>query len=118
AEANQRIVSTQGQGGPNFIQNAILGPLKDKRVATIDRIAIAIGRTAAKPTNLGGLATCTLNNAGGNNNGGATAAPTASATAKVLQAPSGPNLELPNNTGVIQRPVSAKIEYRGNPTTK
>jgi hypothetical protein len=35
--------------------------LKDKRVSTIDRIAISIGRTAAKPTNLGGLATCSLN---------------------------------------------------------
>ncbi|MDS0149685.1 hypothetical protein H5970_45860, partial [Amycolatopsis sp. CM201R] len=59
-EANQRLVSTQGQGGPNFVQNAILGPLKDKRVATIDRMAIAIGRTAAKPQGLDALAPCTL----------------------------------------------------------
>jgi F0F1-type ATP synthase membrane subunit b/b' len=48
-EANNRLVSSQGEGGPNFVQNAILGPLADKRTATIDRIAISIGRTAAKP---------------------------------------------------------------------
>src|SRR5690349_12305321 len=52
AEANKRLVSTRGQGGPNFVNNAILGPLKDKRAATIDRIAIAIGRHAARPTGL------------------------------------------------------------------
>ena len=59
-EANKRLVDTVGQGGPNFVQNAILGPLKDKRVAAIDRIAISIGRTAAKPQGLNSLATCTL----------------------------------------------------------
>jgi hypothetical protein len=49
-----------GQGGPNFVQNAILGPLKDKRVSTVNRIATAIGRTAAKPQGLDSLAACTL----------------------------------------------------------
>jgi hypothetical protein len=60
AEANQRLANTVGQGGPNFVQNAILGPLADKRRATIDRIAIAIGRHAARPTGLDALAVCTL----------------------------------------------------------
>lgn len=64
AEANKRLVDTVGQGGPNFVQNAILGPLKDKRVATINRIATAIGRTAAKPQGLDSLAPCTLDSAG------------------------------------------------------
>src|SRR4051794_966647 len=41
AEANKRLVDTVGQGGANFVQNAILGPLKDKRVATVNRIATA-----------------------------------------------------------------------------
>src|SRR5204863_341485 len=59
-EADRRLASTAGEGGPNFVQNAILGPLKDKRVATIDRIAIAIGRTSARPTGLDSLATCHL----------------------------------------------------------
>ncbi len=73
-EANKRLVDTVGQGGPNFVQNAILGPLKDKRVATVNRIATAIGRTAAKPQGLDALAPCTLDaagaNAGGAQNGG------------------------------------------------
>ncbi|QUQ67232.1 hypothetical protein [Kutzneria sp. CA-103260] len=74
-EANQRLVSTQGQGGPNFVNNAILGPLKDKRVSTIDRIATAIGRHAAKPTGLDSLAPCTLSTGGGaSGSGGSTGA--------------------------------------------
>ena len=59
-EANTRLANSVGQGGPNFVNNAILGPLKDKRAAAIERIAIAIGRVAAKPTNLGNLAGCSL----------------------------------------------------------
>ncbi|MBX7550062.1 hypothetical protein K1Y78_18860 [Streptomyces sp. tea 10] len=59
-EANNRLQTTVGQGGPNFVNNAILGPLKDKRVSTIDRIAIAIGRKGTKPTGLDSLAACTL----------------------------------------------------------
>ncbi|WP_405538603.1 hypothetical protein OG787_40430 [Streptomyces sp. NBC_00075] len=78
AEANKRIVDTQGQGGPNFVQNAIVGPLKDKRVATINRIATAIGRTAAKPVGLDALAPCTLNAAGA-------AAPAATPSATATQ---------------------------------
>ncbi|MBB2940698.1 hypothetical protein FB565_000402 [Actinoplanes lutulentus] len=84
-EANKRIASTVGQGGDNFIQNAILGPLKDKRFATINRIETAIGRNADKPNlNAEGLSPCSLNEGGGedtnagggnNNGGGATAAP-------------------------------------------
>ncbi|MET9899336.1 hypothetical protein [Streptomyces sp. NPDC006446] len=80
AEANKRLVDTAGQGGPNFVQNAILGPLKDKRVATVNRIATAIGRTAAKPQGLDALAPCTLNGAGGAATG--SAAPSALATAQ------------------------------------
>ncbi|MEU6552595.1 hypothetical protein ABZ915_20245 [Streptomyces sp. NPDC046915] len=68
-EANKRLQDTVGQGGPNFVQNAILGPLADKRKSTVDRIATAIGRTAAKPTGLDSLATCTLNGGGTNATG-------------------------------------------------
>ncbi|CCK31391.1 hypothetical protein BN159_7012 [Streptomyces davaonensis JCM 4913] len=69
-EANKRLVDTVGQGGPNFVQNAILGPLASKRTATIDRIAISIGRTAEKPQGLGALAACTLNAEGAADTGG------------------------------------------------
>ncbi|MFI7145459.1 DUF1996 domain-containing protein [Nonomuraea sp. NPDC050022] len=64
-EANNRLISSAGEGGPNFVQNAILGPLADKRTATINRIATAIGRVADRPTGLDGLATCKLGNGGG-----------------------------------------------------
>ena len=66
AEANNRLKTSVGQGGANFIQNAILGPLADKRFATINRIETAIGRNAAKPNlNAEGLKTCSLNQGGG-----------------------------------------------------
>ncbi|RZU48645.1 hypothetical protein EV385_0363 [Krasilnikovia cinnamomea] len=77
AEANRRLVTSRGEGGPNFVQNAILGPLKDKRVATINRMATAIGRNAARPQlDVQGLATCSLNQQGG----GSAAEPTTVAT--------------------------------------
>lgn len=60
AAANQRLVTSQGEGGPNFARNAVLGPLADKRAATLERIEIAIGRHAERPA-LQGLAECGLN---------------------------------------------------------
>jgi hypothetical protein len=74
AEANKRLSTSQGEGGPNFVQNAILGPLADKRKSTLDRIAISIGRRAEKPTGLDALAECTLSG------GDAGASPTAAAS--------------------------------------
>ncbi|MFD4636134.1 DUF1996 domain-containing protein [Lentzea sp. NPDC058436] len=141
AEANQRLVTSKGQGGANFIDNAILGPLKDKRAATLDRIAIAIGRNGEKPQGLERLAKCGLNegeeggnagngennngngnNNGGNNNGGTTTNPapttTTVAPAPPLAAPTGKNLELVGNNGKIVRPAEVKIEYRGNAASK
>ncbi|MET8581953.1 hypothetical protein ABZX39_13820 [Streptomyces collinus] len=76
-EANTRLKNTVGQGGPNFVNNAILGPLKDKRVSTIDRIALAIGRKGTKPAGLDALAPCALNAAGGTAAGGGQAQATA-----------------------------------------
>jgi hypothetical protein len=86
AEANQRLVSSQGQGGPNFVQNAILGPLADKRRAAIDRITIAIDRVGPRPEGLQSLATCTVSN--GNGGGGnSTGAPNQPATSAPTTAP-------------------------------
>jgi Domain of unknown function (DUF1996) len=109
AEANQRIVTTRGQGGPNFIDNAILGPLRAKRAATLDRITIAIGRQGTRPTGLDALAPCTLNTAGNNNGSG---------EEEELPGVQGPNLEIAGNIGGIVRPTEVLIEYRGNPTSK
>ncbi|MDL2077392.1 hypothetical protein QNN03_13195 [Streptomyces sp. GXMU-J15] len=96
-EANKRLVDTVGQGGPNFVQNAILGPLEGKRTAAIDRIAISIGRTAEKPQGLNSLAACTLNAGGGGGaeaGAGATAAPSASAPAASEAPAAGGNAEV------------------------
>ncbi|WP_055551299.1 DUF1996 domain-containing protein [Streptomyces sp. NBRC 110028] len=72
AEAYQRLAGSQRaiQQDAGFAQNAIMGPLKDKRTATIDRISIAIGRVAATPQGLDGLATCTLKEQSGGGQGG------------------------------------------------
>ncbi|GIE91007.1 DUF1996 domain-containing protein [Actinoplanes regularis] len=119
SEADERLVTTRGQGGPAFIDNAILGPLRAKRVAVLDRIATAIGRQAARPRDLEGLAACTVNQAPGDRAAGTP--PTSSSTPAgpaVLPEPQGPNLELPGNTGGIVRPAKVLIEYRGNATSK
>jgi hypothetical protein len=109
SEANERLVGTRGDGG-----NDILGPLKAKRAAVLDRIAIAIGRGSTRPQGLDALAACTLDQGDGRPQ--PSAAPTSSASP--LPDPQGPNLELPNNTGRILRPASVLIEYRGNPVSK
>ncbi|WP_262063014.1 DUF1996 domain-containing protein [Streptomyces sp. STR69] len=103
-EAYARLASTrQAQANDaSFVQNAIVGPLKEKRAATIDRIRIDIQRVggsvnAAALAQLAACTTQTANNttAGGQNNGGQnnggqnnggqnngnTAAPSASASA-------------------------------------
>ncbi|MEU8476954.1 hypothetical protein ACFV4E_12555 [Streptomyces hygroscopicus] len=60
AEADKRLGTSRGEGGPDFVRNAVLGPLADKRKSTLDRIAISIGRHAEKPVGLDSLAECTL----------------------------------------------------------
>ena len=70
SEANERLVTTRGQGGKNFVDNAILGPLKAKRTAVLDRIGIAISRTAARPQGLEDLTGCTVTGQAQNNQNG------------------------------------------------
>ncbi|WBB76314.1 hypothetical protein O7602_12620 [Micromonospora sp. WMMD1128] len=77
AEANRRLAA-EGRNGGDFINNAILRPLADKRTATLNRIATAIGRGGQRPQGLDKLAPCALadnaqnggQNGGGNNGGG------------------------------------------------
>src|SRR5690349_15168873 len=77
-EAYARLASTrQSQAqDANFVQNAIVGPLKEKRSATLDRIRIDIQRVGGQvdTSGLSALAACTTQtanqtNAGGQNNG-------------------------------------------------
>ncbi|MET8151965.1 hypothetical protein ACIBSW_09125 [Actinoplanes sp. NPDC049668] len=119
AEANKRLASSIGEGGANFIQNAILGPLKDKRVATINRMATAIGRNAAKPVlDVNGLATCSLNQ-----NGGGVAAPEPTAVpaagnagnaGDAGNAGAAPTVNCPAVTGLPAIPAQAAAEVTRN----
>ncbi|MBG0562918.1 hypothetical protein [Actinoplanes aureus] len=112
-EANTRIRNTVGQGGPNFINNAILGPLKDKRFAAINRMETAIGRAAAKPDlNAEGLAPCSLNENGG---GEAAPEPTAVATANPDDVAANlPTVNCPQVNITVAIPASAQAEIDRN----
>ncbi len=59
-EAYSRLAETrQAQAGDaNYVDNAILGPLKDKRRATLDRIGINIKRAGGQERDLGRFARC------------------------------------------------------------
>ncbi|MFG2054602.1 hypothetical protein ACGFI9_11295 [Micromonospora sp. NPDC048930] len=99
AEANRRLAAAGSNTSQDFVNNSVLRPLADKRTATLNRIATAIGRVAPRPEGLDQLAQCALadnaqnggqsggqnggqnggddnggqnggNNNGGNNNGG------------------------------------------------
>jgi hypothetical protein len=125
AEANNRLATTVGQGGPNFVQNAILGPLASKRGAALDRIAIAIGRVAARPQGLDRFATCSLGQAGqpapqppqqtqpapppatGGNGGGSGAAQTIACPAPVLPAvPAAAQAEVTRELANLDRQIA------------
>ncbi|MFJ7072788.1 DUF1996 domain-containing protein [Streptomyces sp. NPDC098781] len=80
-DAYARLADTrQAQAGDSsYVDNAILGPLKSKRVATLDRIGININRSGGKaPRGLGQFAQCqgvpadqvNNGNGGGQNNDG------------------------------------------------
>ncbi|MFD3451981.1 DUF1996 domain-containing protein [Streptomyces sp. NPDC058691] len=83
AEAYQRLKESSAaqQQDPAFTDNAILGPLKDKRAATIARILEAIDREGDRPQGVDGLAECSLRAAEGQSPpaDGQSAAPTAPA---------------------------------------
>jgi hypothetical protein len=119
AEANKRLITSAGEGGANFIQNAILGPLKDKRVSTINRMATAIGRSAPKPNlNVQALATCSLNKGGG---GVAAPEPTAVPAAGQgddaggdAAAGAAPTVNCPDVTGLPAIPAQAQAEVTRN----
>ncbi len=111
SEANNRLVTTAGQGGPNFVQNAILGPLQDKRASTIDRIAIAIGRQGEKPQNLGGLAACSL----GGQSGSGAASSQAPAPAPAQNTAAAGQISCPDVESRLPAiPAQAQAEVRRN----
>ncbi|MEU0900123.1 DUF1996 domain-containing protein [Streptomyces massasporeus] len=62
AKAYQRLSESaqQVQQDPDFADNAVVNPLKEKRAATLERIAIAIDRVGNRPEGLEALAACTV----------------------------------------------------------
>ncbi|MGC4892586.1 hypothetical protein [Micromonospora sp. DT31] len=59
AEANRRLAA-EGRRGGDVVNNAVLTPLADKRTATLNRIATAIGRVGQRPPGLDQLARCAI----------------------------------------------------------
>ncbi|MER6136072.1 DUF1996 domain-containing protein [Streptomyces sp. NPDC001815] len=66
AEAYQRLQSSADaiRQDSGFAENAIMNPLKDKRAAAIDRIAIAIDAVGDRPEGLEAFAPCILRASG------------------------------------------------------
>ncbi|MFF7892134.1 DUF1996 domain-containing protein [Streptomyces sp. NPDC007907] len=62
AQAYQRLSEStqQMQQDPGFADSAVVNPLKEKRAATLERIAIAIDRVGDRPEGLEALAACTV----------------------------------------------------------
>ena len=62
AKAYQRLSESaqQVRQDPGFADNAIVNPLKEKRAATLERMAIAIDRVGDRPRGLEALAACTV----------------------------------------------------------
>ena len=62
AKAYQRLSESaqQVRQDPGFADNAIVNPLKEKRAATLERMAIAIDRVGDRPKGLEPLAACTV----------------------------------------------------------
>ncbi|MEV0235724.1 DUF1996 domain-containing protein [Nonomuraea sp. NPDC050786] len=118
-EANDRLARSTGQGGPNFVQNAILGPLAGKRAATLDRIAIAIGRVTQRPTGLDRLATCTLGGGSDTPAPAETTPPPSEATPTAepgdTQDPAAQSIVCPSVAGKLPAiPAAAKAEVDRN----
>lgn len=114
AEAQKRRETGVGQGGKDFVQNAILGPLADHRVSTIDRIAIAIGRAAAKPDRLEqALATCAVETGAATTAPAAAADPEATTSADVDQTAAAGQISCPDVSSqlpAIPAPAQAEVE--------
>jgi hypothetical protein len=122
-EAENRLATSQGQGGANFVQNAILGPLKDKRASALDRIRIAFNRLNEEAPDLKALAECKLkdqNNKGVDNGGENSDNAQAEGTedkAKKNNPEANDKLELEGNDGDIQLP-EVDLTFRGSAVGK
>lgn len=120
ARADQRLDSARGEGGPDFVRNAILGPLADRRAATIERIATAMSRFGQRIRDLRELARCAERDTGddgddnGLDNGGENSEGDDGQDGEFAE-PEGENFELPGNEGEIQQAADVDLTFRGSP---
>ncbi|MEU7524554.1 DUF1996 domain-containing protein [Saccharothrix sp. NPDC042600] len=118
AEANDKLKKAANVNDPDFVNNTVLKPLRDKRSATIGRIVEAIDRVAQRPRGLQRLAPCTVKDGDAKDAKVAEAQKEAEADAPEKgdgKSQSDEN-ELPGNEGEIQRPEVVDLTFRGSPT--
>ncbi|GLZ35994.1 hypothetical protein Lesp02_81810 [Lentzea sp. NBRC 105346] len=120
-EANQALDQGKGKNNPD----EVLGPLRDKRAAALNRMMVAINRQNVQPPDLNPLAQCKLKKGqdagvdnGDENSDKAQAEGTEDKANKDNKAEQGADNELEGNEGEIQRPEKAELTFRGSPVGK
>jgi Domain of unknown function (DUF1996) len=119
-EAEKKLENTKAQD----VNNAVIGPLKDKRAAILDRMMLAFSRQGKQAPDLNPLAACKVkdqNNAGvdnGDENNDNAQAEGTEDKAKKANPEANDKLELEGNDGDIQRPEVAELQFRGSPVGK
>nr|WP_235921485.1 DUF1996 domain-containing protein [Lentzea tibetensis] len=115
----------QGKGKNN--PDEVLGPLKDKRAAALNRMKVAIERQGEQAPELEALAQCKLKDKAKNDEGvdngdensdNAQAEGVEDKAKQKNEAEQGADNELEGNEGEIQRPEVAEITFRGSPVGK
>ena len=120
-EADKRLETIKA----GDINNAVLGPLKDKRFAALNRMMLAFSRLGEQAPDLNPLAACKLkdqNNKGvdngGDNSDNAQAEGTEDKANKNNPGAKNDKLELDGNDGDVQRVESADLTFLGSPVGK
>ncbi|GAB2835455.1 DUF1996 domain-containing protein [Lentzea nigeriaca] len=120
-EAEKKLENTKAQD----VNNAVIGPLKDKRAAILDRIMQAFSRQGKQAPDLNPLAACKVkeqNNKSAADNGSENSdnaqAEGTEDKAKKNNPEANDKLELEGNDGEIQRPEVADLTFRGSPVGK
>jgi hypothetical protein len=119
-EADKRLETIKA----GDINNAVLGPLKDKRFAALNRMMLAFSRLGQQAPDLNPLAACKLKDQnskgvdnGGDNSDNAQAEGTEDKAKKNNPEPND-KLQLEGNDGDIQRVESADLTFLGSPVGK
>ncbi|WP_158889168.1 DUF1996 domain-containing protein [Amycolatopsis anabasis] len=108
AEADKQLAANPGTN-----EDAVLNPLRDKRSASINRIADAVGRSGERP-DMDDLAACAMRNK--NSKGIDNGDENSEGVGQLPRLPEQDDAnELPGNDGEIQRPETVELTFRGSP---